>query len=158
VFDAEFLLEGPARLKGKTPRAKEAPEGLSQSAGFAESPDPFLLGLLGEKPSLEAESFVGSLGVNECIRALGVGGSSTGKVPVVGEEMEMDIIDSLAMTLSSGGEDERGMCDTTAGNGCFIGLEGTSLLLEEAGCKVALLLLLLRYSWMRCWNELSSTE
>lgn len=81
------------------------PEHLSLSRGFIESPDPFLLGVLGERPSLEADNFVGNLGAKDCIRAFGVGGESSGKTKPseVGEETDMDILGSFMMGESSGG-------------------------------------------------------
>lgn len=135
-------------MKGKTPRPIEAPEDLSLSRGFIESPDPFLLGL-GERPSLEAESFVGNLGAKDCIRAFGVGGESSGKTKPseVGEETDMDILGSFIIKVSSGGvSDILAMAD---GKDWIVGL-GVALLVEVAGCRVALLLLLLRYSCILC--------
>lgn len=69
----ECLLEGLARLKGKTPRVPLGPL-RSLSLSFVNSasrsgPDPFLLGLDGVKPSLEADSLEGNRGANEVLRA-----------------------------------------------------------------------------------------
>lgn len=74
---------------------------------------------------MEAESFVGSLAENGCVRAVGVDGSSrTGNVSAVGEEMEMEILDSVATIFSLGGEEDRGIVEAMDGNVRWIG-EGT---------------------------------
>jgi hypothetical protein len=137
------------RVKGKTPRPIEVPEDLSLSRGFIESPDPFLLGL-GERPSLEADSFVGNLGVKDCIRGFGVGGESSGKTKPseVGEETDMDILGSFIIRVSSGGVSD--ILATADGKDWIVGVGGIALLVEVAGWRVALLLLLLRYSCILC--------
>ena len=84
------------------------------------------------------------------VRAFGVGGESSGKTKPseVGEETDMDILSSFAVSVSSGGVlDKLAAAD---GKDWIIGLGGIALLVEEAGCKVALLLLLLRYSCILC--------
>lgn len=99
---------------------------------FMESPDPFRLGLVAERVSLEADSFVGNLGVNECMRAVGVKGSSAVNVSVVGEDTEIEILGSAWGIRSLGGEEERGIVDAVEGNGRCVGLADAALSLGEA--------------------------
>lgn len=135
------------------------PEDLSLSRGFIESPDPFRLGLFGEKPSLEAESFVGNLGAKGFMRAVGVGGESSGKTKPseVGEETDMDILSSFMVKESSSGR-VSAIFAAADGRDCMVGPEGMTLLERDAGWRVALLLLLLRYSCILCWKETSTFE
>ena len=107
---------------------------------------------------MEEDNFVGNLGAKECIRAFGVGGESSGttKLSEVGEETDMDIMGSFMRTVSPGG-----VLDISAaaeGKDWIMGLGGIALWVEEEGCKVALLLLLLRYSCILCWKEMSTVE
>ena len=74
----------------------------SCTAGM-ESPEPFLWGLLAERPSLGAENFVGSLAESGCVHAVGVDGSSrTGNVSAVGDEIKVDIINPVTAIFSLG--------------------------------------------------------
>lgn len=51
------------------------------------------------------------------MRAVGVDGSSgTVNVSEVGDEMEMDILDSVETIFSPGGEEDRGIVDEIEGN------------------------------------------
>lgn len=51
------------------------------------------------------------------MRAVGVEGSSgIGNVSAVGDEMEMDILDSVETIFSLGGEEDRGIVDVIEGN------------------------------------------
>lgn len=59
-----------------------------------ESPDSFRFGLVAGRFSLDADSFVGNRGANECMRVVGVEGSSAANVSVVGEDTEMEILGS----------------------------------------------------------------
>ena len=93
---------------------------------------------------------MGNLGAKECILAFGVGGESscTTKPSEVGEETDMDILGSFRIRESSGG-----LLDIlTAAEGIdwIVGLGGIAVLAKEAGWRVALLLLLLRYSCILC--------
>jgi len=150
-----LLGEGVARLKGKTPRAPLEPL-RSLSFSFVDSasrsePDPFLLGLAGVNPSLDADNLEGNRGANDVLREWTGGGSSdTGGMNVseVGEETEMEMPGSGEASPPSGGEDERGLLVTMVGNICFTGLPVPEL--AEVGCKVALLLLLFLYSCTLC--------
>lgn len=91
---------------------------------------------------MEGESFVGNLGAKDCIRAFGVGGESSGKTKAseVGEETDMDILSSFGVSVSS--EGVLHILAVGDGKDCIIGL--------GVGCRVALLLLLLRYSCILC--------
>lgn len=150
-----LLEEGLARLKGKTPRE---PLGVlrSLSLSFVDSasrsePDPFLLGLAGVNPSLDADSLEGNRGANDVLREWTGGGSSdTGQknASEVGEETEIEMPGSGEASPPSGGEDERGLLVTMVGNICCTGLPGPEP--AEVGCKVALLLLLFLYSCTLC--------
>lgn len=152
-----FLLEeGLERLKGKTPRAPLEPL-RSLSLSFVDSasrsePDPFLLGLAGVNPSLDADSLEGNRGANDVLREWTGGGSSDAggmNVSEVGEETEIEMPGSGEAIPISGGEDERGLLLVTmVGNMCFTGLPGPEP--AEVGCKVALLLLLFLYSCTLC--------
>lgn len=77
-------------LKGNPPR-----EVLPlPTPSFIESPDSFRLGLVAGRISLDADSFVGNFGVNECMRAVGVEGSSVANVSIVGEDTEIEMLGS----------------------------------------------------------------
>ena len=99
---------------------------------------------------MEADSFVGSLGAKDCIRAFGVSGESSDKTKPseVGEETDMDILGSFITRASSGGVLD--ILATADGHDWIVGLGGIALLVEVAGWRVALLLLLLRYSCILC--------
>lgn len=150
-----LLEEGLARLKEKTPRVPLGPF-RSLSFSFVDSasrsdPDPFLLGLVGAKPSLDADSLEGNRGANDVLREWTGGGSSDGgeqNVSEVGEETEIEMPGSGEANPHSGGEDERGLLVAIVGNMCFTGLPGPEP--AEVGCKVALLLLLFLYSSTLC--------
>lgn len=141
--------EGLERLNEKTPRA---PLERSLSLSFVDSasrsePDPFLLGLAGVNPSLDADSLEGNRGANDVLREWTGGGSSGAGVKnasEVGEDTEIEMPGSGETSPRSGGEDERGLLVGRDGNMCFTGLPGPEL--AEVGCKVALLLLLFLYS------------
>jgi len=153
-----LLEEGLVRLKGKTPRVPLGPL-RSTSLSFVDStsrsePEPFRLGLDGEKPSLEEESFEGNRGANELLRAwTGTdGGSSVAvekKASDVGEETLMEMPGSGDARPLSGGEEERDTLVTIVGKGCLAVLPAPGVLLS-AGCNVALLLLLFLYSCTLC--------
>jgi hypothetical protein len=156
--------EGLVRLKGKTPRVPLGPL-RSTSLSFVDSvsrsePDPFLLGVVGEKPSLEADSLEGNRGANELLRGWAEGGSSDTAVKKTSDEGEETLIEIPASGEAnppSGGEDEIGILVTMVGKGCLTGLPGPEVV-TEAGCKVALLLLLFLYSCTLFWKEMSAEE
>lgn len=116
-------------LKGNPPRVVL----VLPMPSFMESPDSFRLGLVAERFSLEADNFVGNFGANECMRIVGVKGSSAVNVSVVGEDTEIEMLGSTSESWSLGGEEERGMADETEGNGRCVGLADAWLSLGEAG-------------------------
>lgn len=116
-------------LKGNPPRVVL----VFPTPSFIESPDSFRLGLVAGRISLDADSFVGNFGVNECMRAVGVKGSSVVNVSIVGEDTEMEMLGSAEQSWSLGGEEERGIVDAEEGNGRCVGLTDAWVSLGEAG-------------------------